>query len=94
MSHQSTIGWLTQPTNTSTITPFQKKFSTRSGGATADLVLNTAPKKVRQLPFAEIYTEKQGKDLLKRLEESHPSWKKHTKKVSGKAPHGYLVSLF
>ena len=75
--------------------PFsEKKFSTRSGGATADLVLNTAPKKVRQLPFAEIYTEKQGKDLLKRLEESHPSWKKHTKKVSGKAPHGYLVSLF
>ena len=75
--------------------PFSdKKFSARCRGATADLVLNTAPKKVRQLPFAEIYTEKQGKELLMKLEESHPSWKKHTKKVKGKAPHGYLGSMF
>lgn len=75
--------------------PFSdKKFSARCRGATADLVLNTAPKKVRQLPFAEVYTEKQGKDLLKMIEESHPSWKKHTKKVSGKAQYGYLVSMF
>ena len=75
--------------------PFSdEKFSARCRGATADLVLNTAPKKVRQLPFAEIYTEKQGKELLMKLEESHPSWKKHTKKVKGKAPHGYLVSMF
>ena len=75
--------------------PFSdKKFSARCRGATADLVLNTAPKKVRQLPFAEIYTEKQGKELLMKLEETHPSWKKHTKKVKGKAPHGYLVSMF
>lgn len=69
-------------------------FSTRSGGATADLVMNSAPPKVKQLPFAEIYTQKQGHKLLDLLDDSHVSWKKHTKKVRGKAPHGYLVTLF
>ena len=69
-------------------------FSTRSGGATADLVMNSAPAKVRQLPFAEIYTQKQGHKLLDLLDDSEPSWKKYTKKARGKAPHGYLVTLF
>jgi hypothetical protein len=69
-------------------------FSTRSGGATADLVMNSAPAKVRQLPFAEVYTQKQGHKLLDLLDDSATSWKKYTKKVRGKAPYGYLVTLF
>ena len=69
-------------------------FTTRSGGATADLVMNNAPRKVKQLPFAEVYTQKQGHNLLDLLDESDNSWKKHTKKVRGKAPFGYLVTLF
>ena len=71
---------------------FRAKISGRAGALRE--ILDSAPAKVRQLPFAEVYTEKQGHKLLDLLDESHASWKKYTKKVRGKAPHGYLVTVF